>query len=96
VTDDDILHALEAEVAALRFSEREWKDKALDKIAEVEQWEQAELATIRDLTAERDELLAERRSLVAYLGETADAIENHNVKRKQVAALLRKTVARYP
>ena len=41
------------------------------------------------------ELEAERDSLVAYLGETADAIENHNVKRKQVAALLRKTQARY-
>jgi len=28
---------LEAEVAALRFSEREWRDKAQDKIGEVEE-----------------------------------------------------------
>jgi hypothetical protein len=48
-----------------------------------------------ELAPALDRLVAERDSLVAYLGETADAIENHNVKRKEVAALLRKTQARY-
>jgi hypothetical protein len=47
------------------------------------------------LVAERDRLIQERDSLIAYLGETADAIENRNVQREEVAALLRKTQARF-
>ena len=48
---------LTADLVAARFSEREWRDKAQDKIAEVE-----------SLRAERDSLveyLGERRSFVA-------------------------------
>jgi hypothetical protein len=47
------------------------------------------------LVAELQGATAERDSLVEYLGETANAIENRNVQREEIAALLRKTQARF-
>jgi regulator of replication initiation timing len=47
---------LEDQVAALRFSEREWHSKAQDKIAEVERLEVENESLRRDLADARDEI----------------------------------------
>jgi len=127
------IERLREDLSAAVFAGREWKDKAQDKIAEVEKLESivdsyvsmgptndearqmaldALELEVESLRAERehwreqvysaeaqakalfkfnDELRAEIDSLVAYLGETASAVENHNVKRQQIADLLRRT-----
>lgn len=85
------IERLHADLAAARFAEREWKDKAQDKVAEVELLQNGMDALREHYELTFESLRAEMDSLVAYLGDVAGAVENHNVKRQQIADMLRGT-----
>jgi len=91
----DIVDERNATVSALRFSEREWRDKAQDKIAEVEAWEKAELTTILDARAENERLEAEVEKQKSMQEQAWDEVESLRAEQQKDYAGMREFQLRF-